>query len=137
MDRKPTNPKDAIGSDKVPLHLFPPAASTLGSLGLLHGALKYGAWNWREAGVRMSIYLDAMQRHVAKLQEGEDADEESGLPHLAHILACAAILADAQMAGMCNDDRPPATGFLDWFTDISAHVPRLKAMHAAEARKRR
>ncbi len=136
MDRKPTNPKDAIGSDKIPLHLFPPAATALGSLGLLHGALKYGPWNWRGAGVRMSIYLDAMQRHLAKLQEGEDEDEESGLPHLSHILACAAILADAQMAGMCNDDRPPAVGFLDWFSSLTPHVARLKALHAAPRRRR-
>ena len=36
-DGKPTNPKDAIGSDKLPLHLWPSTATALGCLGLLDG----------------------------------------------------------------------------------------------------
>ena len=49
---KPTNPKDAVGSDKLPLHLWPTTATVVGALGLLDGALKYGRSNFRAVGVR-------------------------------------------------------------------------------------
>ena len=39
------------------------------------------------------------------LTEGVDTDEDSGLPHLAHALACIVILIDATEAGMLKDDR--------------------------------
>src|SRR4051812_15804399 len=102
---KPSNPKDAIGSGKIPLHLWPPSASVLGCLGLLDGMLKYGRSNWRAAGVRWSIYYDAIRRHLDALHEGEDLDPDSGLPHMAHILACCAIIVDAQATGQLIDDR--------------------------------
>ena len=47
---KETNPKDAIGSQKLPLHLWPTTATAMGCLGLLDGALKYGRANWRVSG---------------------------------------------------------------------------------------
>lgn len=106
-DTKPTNPKDAIGSTKVPLSLIPPVAKMWAALAHLDGAAKYGKWNWRAAGVRTSIYLDAMHRHLDKLNDGEWNDDESMLPHLAHIIACANILLDAQSVRMLVDDRPP------------------------------
>lgn len=37
---KPTNPKDAIGSGKLPLELIPWSANAEGCLALLEGALK-------------------------------------------------------------------------------------------------
>ena len=47
---KPSNPKDMIGSNKLPLHLWPNTATAMGSLGFLNGALKYGRANFREIG---------------------------------------------------------------------------------------
>ena len=61
-DTKPTNPKDAIGSKKIGSTLVPDVVVYYASLGLLEGALKYGTANWSEAGVRVSIYLDAAFR---------------------------------------------------------------------------
>ncbi|KKL55932.1 hypothetical protein LCGC14_2250470 [marine sediment metagenome] len=87
MTTKPTNPKDALGSNKVPLHLWPQTATILGAMGLLDGALKYGRSNWRAVGIRASIYYDAVDRHMSAWFEGEDNDPDSGLPHLAHALA--------------------------------------------------
>jgi hypothetical protein len=134
-DHKPSNPKDAIGSGKLPLHLWPATASALGSLGLLDGMLKYGRSNWRVAGVRASIYVDAAQRHLAKWFEGQDNDADSGLPHFAHALACLAILVDAQAAGKLNDDRMVAGGYLEMLDALTPHVARLKELHAAKAPK--
>ncbi|MFL9943705.1 dATP/dGTP diphosphohydrolase domain-containing protein [Paraburkholderia graminis] len=129
---KDTNPKDAIGSGKLPLHLWPATASALGSLGLLDGMLKYGRSNWRVAGVRASIYVDAAKRHLDKWFEGQDNDADSGLPHFAHALACMAILVDAQAAGKLNDDRMVAGGYLEMLDDLTPHVARLKALHAGK-----
>lgn len=132
---KATNPKDAIGSDKLPVHLWPQTATILGCLGLLDGALKYGRMNWRAAGVRASIYIDAVQRHLAKWSEGEENDPDSGLPHLAHALACLAILVDAKAANALHDDRNVAGGYIAFVEELTPHVARLKALHAHRAPK--
>jgi hypothetical protein len=133
---KPTNPKDAIGSDKLPLHLWPTTATILGSLGLLDGMLKYGRTNWREAGVRASIYYDAARRHLDAWFEGEDEDPDSGLPHLAHALACLAILVDARAANRLTDDRMYRGAFYRAVVfGLTPHVKRLKDLHAGRAPK--
>lgn len=126
---KPTNPKDLIGSGKLPLHLWPVTATALGSLGLLDGMLKYGRSNFRAVGVRASIYYDAASRHLNAWFEGEEADPDSGLPHLAHALACLAIIVDAQAAGKLNDDRMHPGGYRALINSLTPHVARLKAVH--------
>ena len=127
---KLTNPKDVLGQTKLPLHLWPVSATTLGSLALLDGAGKYGRANWRIAGVRASIYVDAAMRHITAWFEGQDADPESELPHLAHALACLAIIVDAQAAGMLRDDRLPAGGAAALRAQLTPHVKRLLDKHA-------
>lgn len=131
-DCKPTNPKDLIGSDKLPLHLWPSAATALGSLGMLEGAVKYGRGNFREAGIRLSIYVDACKRHLDAYMEGEDNAPDTGTPHLANALACLGIIADALANEMLTDDRnhSPNQGawrrFID--TQCTPHVKRLKEL---------
>lgn len=129
---KPSNPKDAIGCDKLPLHLWPETATLMGSLGLLDGMLKYGRSNWREAGVRASIYVDACKRHLNAWMEGEDTDPDSGLPHLAHALACLAIIIDADAHDQMMDDRQYAKcpGYRKLVEQLTPHVARLKVLHA-------
>jgi len=129
----PTNPKDAIGSDK--LHLWPETATALGCLPMLEGALKYGRGNFRAIGVRSSIYVDACKRHINAWFEGEDDAPDSGLPHLAHALACLAILVDAQAAGTLHDDRQVHGGYRQLVTRVTPHVKRLKALHAEKKPK--
>ena len=104
-ETKRTNPKDAIGATKTPFHLNPPIAAAEQAAVHLHGALKYGVYNWREAGVRTSIYIDAIYRHLMKFQEGEDYDDESHAHHLAHIMACCAIVLDSRALENLEDDR--------------------------------
>lgn len=128
-DLKPTNPKDAIGSDKLPMHLVPSSLIANASLAFLEGALKYGKYNWRVAGVRTSIYLDAMQRHIAKFQNGEWHDPITEVPHLASVIACAGIILDAVACNKLIDDRPPQAlaiaGDIDGAAD---HVKFLKSL---------
>ena len=121
----PLNPKDAIANGKIPMHLWPSTATAMGSLALLYGARLYGRSNWREAGVRASVYVSACQRHLAAWFENEDTDKDSGLPHLGHALACLAILVDADAAGKLTDDRQYPGGYrklMDELTPLVAMV---------------
>lgn len=123
---KQTNPKDLVGSDKLHLHLFPKSAVALGSLACLEGALKYGRSNWREAGVRASIYVDALERHMTRWFEGEDIDPDSGIDHLGKALACIAILIDAKYAGKLEDDRMVPGGTIEVIEKMTPIVKELK-----------
>ena len=130
---KPTNPKDAIGSGKLPLHLVPAVATAGESLALMWGAMNYGRANWRDAGVRYTIYTDAIERHLGKLKEGQDWDSESGLHHLWHIRACTAILLDADAAGMLTDDRVKSEAAIRALDALGPQVTRIRA--AMEAKR--
>lgn len=126
---KLSNPKDIIGCDKIPFHLWPETATIMGSLGLLDGMLKYGRHNWRESGVRASIYIDAVRRHITAWFEGEDNDPDSGLPHMAHALACLAIIVDSEACGNLNDDRMFPGNYRKFINKLTPYVKRLKELH--------
>lgn len=134
-DTKPTNPKDAIGSDKLPIHLWPTTATLHGSLALLDGGCKYGRSNFRQIGVRSSIYFDAMIRHAYAWFEGEECAQDSGVHHLGHVLACAAIILDAQAAGKLNDDRMTPGGYAELVESLTPLVAKIKAKHAGKTPK--
>jgi hypothetical protein len=128
VETKQTNPKDIIGSDKVPMGLVPAITIAYAALGHLEGNLKYGLVNWREAGVRTSIYIDACLRHIEKFKEGEWADKITQVPHLANALACISIIIDAYHAGKLNDDRPKpteASKVIDGLADVVKHLKNL------------
>lgn len=132
-ETKASNPKDAIGIQKLALSLVPQTAVALASLAHLDGALKYGKWNWRSCGVRASVYLDACRRHLAKWEDGEELDSDSGVPHLAHALACLNIIVDSRAAGKLTDDRPPSVGVSGFFEELTGHVKRLIEKHKDKA----
>lgn len=127
---KPTNPKDMIGANKIPLHLVSSASVAMEALGHLDGMLKYGRDNYRAIGIRASIYFDAAVRHLSFWFEGEDIDPDSGLPHLAHAKACLGIIVDAIAAGKFNDDRKIQGGYRGFMNEMTSHVGRLKEKHA-------
>lgn len=129
------NPKDAIGADKLPLHLWPTTATILGCLALADGAFKYGRQNFRAGAARASIYYDAARRHLDAYFEGEDVDFDSGLPHLAHVLACVAIVIDAGVAGTLVDDRAFPTRYRELVAGMTPHVARLRAKYADRSPK--
>lgn len=130
---KPSNPKDVIGSAKLPLELQPDTIEAEVALAYLEGALKYGRYNWRVAGVRASIYRAAMRRHMMQWWNGEDRDQKTRVKHLASIIASAGILLDAELCGKLNDDRPPSapiTALLDAQAEIVAHLKELFKAHS-------
>jgi len=103
---KPTNPKDALGIKKAPLHCVPCGPLFEVGLAFLEGARKYGSHNYRSVGVRASVYYDAVMRHMMAWWEGELLDPDSGVPHIVKAMACLFVLRDSQLAGNCTDDRP-------------------------------
>jgi len=125
-DMKETNPKTSVGDKKVPLALLSPIASAHWSLAQYAGMLKYQAWNWRIAGVRSSTYISAMKRHLDKYISGEEYDAVDGTHHLGNIMACAAILLDAQAAGKLNDDRPPSVAVDETYAFVENQMAVLR-----------
>lgn len=105
-ETKPTNPKDLVGIKKVRLSTIPPVAIVHLGTAMQNGAEKYGAYNYREKGVRPSIYVDAALRHILSWFDGEECASDSGVHHLGHAMACLAILLDGLEYGNLNDDRP-------------------------------
>jgi hypothetical protein len=105
---KKTNPKDAISTKKPRFYSGLPANVTKEvSVGMMEGAMKYGRHNYRVAGVRASVYIDATIGHLFDYWEGQDIDPESNLHHITKAIASLYVLRDAQMRDMCTDDRPP------------------------------
>jgi len=124
---KESNPKDKIGSKKAPMSTLP--AGVLAEIGvaMMEGKAKYGAFNYRIAGIRSSVYYDALMRHIMAWWEGEDIDPASGLPHVVKALSTLVVLRDAQRNGMVNDDRPPISP-ID-YDDLNAKTAAIIEMH--------
>lgn len=131
------NPKDIVGSNKLPLYLWPFVASAHGCLALLDGMLKYGRNNWRAKEISFVEYIGALLRHTLKLLEGEWIDKDSGISHIGHILATAAIIADADATGGLIDDRNYRGTVVREFVEreLEPMVKTLRARHADKSPK--
>jgi hypothetical protein len=136
MKPHPQDPKGEAGSKKTPLHLTPPYAMAQASLAHALGAEKYGAFNWRENGVNATTYVGAMLRHLNAWRDGENNDPESGVSHLAHIIASANILLDAGHCGKLVDDRsktPKRYSFGEMIAKLmEVHPPNFEKARVAE-----
>ena len=127
LDWKDTNPKDGAATTRLDLSLFPTSAVAYGALAMTEGDLKYGGFNWRVSGVRSSVYVAALKRHVDKWYNGQDDDPKTLVPHLANGMACIGILIDAIEQGKLVDDRPPRqdVSLYDRFEKIVGHLQQI------------
>lgn len=101
-----TNPKEGAGAQKPPTWSVMPRWVMLAVGRVMQiGAAKYDAFNYRVAPVTASTYEDAMERHAALWFDGEDCDPETGVSHLASIIASCSLLMDTQRTGMLVDNR--------------------------------
>lgn len=71
---------------------------------LTFGAKKYSSHNWRQ-GIAFSRLYSALQRHLCAWNDGQNIDEESGLPHLYHAACCLMFLAELNETRRDLDDR--------------------------------
>ncbi len=116
------NPKDLVGAKKAPLALVPAALVIGASEAMQNGAEKYGPFNWREYPVQMMTYLEAMQRHIAALIDGQDLAEDTGIHHLKHIVASGGILLDSMELDILIDNRPPKGPAADMLRKLDKSV---------------
>lgn len=132
MTTKDQNPKDAIATNKLPSHLVSPIVKAYQAISHFLGNVKYGAWNYRGAGARASVYKAALDRHVDAWWEGEENDPTDGTPHLANALACLGILIDAKHSAKLIDDRPPSlhVELAKVRADFEALMPKIRERYA-------
>ena len=80
--------QQAIKKDegKPMLHLVEPIYLEALAVVREFGNKKYGSDNWKEGkGLDQLRLYDSLMRHLLAYIKGEDIDQESGLPHLAHV----------------------------------------------------
>ena len=107
-DKMPANPKQIYGLTKVPLDLLPAIAEIEWAKAQADGAKKYGPYNWHENAVETMTYIAAARRHLMAFTAREERAEDSGAHHLGHVMACCAIVMDAEARGQLIDNRPAA-----------------------------
>ena len=91
-------------NEKPDVSLVPKEAILGTAQALSYGAKKYGRHNYKE-GIAFSRLTAAAMRHIIAFNDGEDIDEESGNPHLAHALASLSMLAFMVDNRTDQDDR--------------------------------
>lgn len=137
-DRKPSNPKDAVGMRKARwFSILPLRVLVNVGIAMLEGALKYGRHNYRIAGIRASVYIDAVVcGHLMPWQEGEDIDPDSGLNHIDKAIASLMVLRDGMLEGNWEDDRAPsAKDFDKLMAEAHLKVQALLDKYPPEVRK--
>lgn len=99
------NLKTVAAVGKPGITAVPPVAIFALGAAMQDGVNKYEKYNWREAGATVSVFVDAMGRHLLAYYAGENYAGDSKIHHLAHLMAGCAILLDAELHGKLNDDR--------------------------------
>lgn len=128
MSEKPSNPKDIIGATKLDFSCIPTTALAHLATAMYEGKVKYGGHNYRGVGVRASVYYAAGMRHRMKWWEGQNADPVTRVHELASSMACDAIILDAEIKGLLNDDRPipqELGKLLEQLSEVQQHLTEL------------
>lgn len=104
------NPKRAVASKRVPMHLCSPTlviavAKVMDKCGAKKDATRYD-YNWRDSETSLTDYINAMKRHLAAIEDGQWLDPDSGEPHIAHIAGSCNIVLDSEAAGTLVKDTP-------------------------------
>lgn len=126
---KASNPKDSVGVRKWRQYATVPA-TVMAEVGvaMLEGAAKYGRHNYRVAGVRASVYVDAAKGHIDQWWEGEDFDPDvpgQKLSHVTKAIASLVVLRDAMIQKMLTDDRPPKANLEQVRADMQVTVEAI------------
>ncbi len=127
----PENPKKIYGDKKPPLAQLPLVALAHASMAHFDGDLKYGWRNWRESKVEALTYINAAERHLLLWSEGEEYARDTGVNNLGAVIACCAILLDAQVNNALIDNRSKSPAACDLLHDLEITVKHLKEMQLA------
>lgn len=92
-------------NEKVDLHVLDPLFVEGTAHVAQFGEQKYGKSNWKK-GLTQTRIINAMRRHLAQIEKGEDIDDESGFHHAYHIAWGCQVLAYQHRNGQHHlDDR--------------------------------
>lgn len=122
------NPKQVYGDKKPALAQLPLAGMVAQSLSHMDGDYKYTFRNWRDDPVEAITYVNAAIRHLMLWAEGEELTRDSQIPNLGAVMACCAILLDAQVNGTLIDNRSHSAAAADYMHDAEAMVAYLKKL---------
>ena len=91
--------------EKVDLHVLDPLFVEGTARVSQFGEQKYGKSNWKK-GLTQTRIINAIRRHLAQIEKGEDLDDESGFHHAYHIAWGCQVLAYQHRNGQFHlDDR--------------------------------
>lgn len=91
--------------EKVDLHVLDPLFVEGTAHVAQFGESKYGKSNWKK-GLTQTRIINAIRRHLAQIEKGEDLDDESGFHHAYHIAWGCQVLAYQHRNGQFHlDDR--------------------------------
>ena len=122
----PDNPKKVYGDKKPPLAQLPLIALAHASTAHYDGDLKYGFRNWREKPVEALTYVNAAMRHLMLWAEGEEQARDTKVNNLGAVIACCAILLDAQANEALIDNRSKSQAACDTLHDLEKLVVDLR-----------
>lgn len=122
------NPKQAFGDKKPALAQLPLVGMTAQSLAHMDGDYKYTFRNWRDNPVEAMTYVHAAMRHLALWSEGEELTRDTQIPNLGAVMACCAILLDAQVNGTMIDNRSHSPAACDYLHMAEGMVTFLRKM---------
>lgn len=117
------NVKTAAAAKKPRMAAVPPIAIMALGAAMQTGADKYGLFNWRDTSVTATVFYNAMVRHLEQWYSGEQCASDTGVHHLAHLMAGAAIILDAEMNEVFKDDRPKGKILGDDYAKYFMKVP--------------
>lgn len=133
---KPANPKQLFGDKKPDLRLLPLSGQLAQWAAHRDGANKYGEFNWRENPVEANTYINAAKRHLELFAAGEGEARDTGVNNLGAVMACCAILIDAELHGTLIDNRIKSKEECDALHVAESMVQKLReAQEAREVQK--
>lgn len=144
FDHEKHNPKyiEAQKRGKVDYSTIPWEIIGMLAQAMMEGAGKYGRFNFLEDDIEARTYIAAIGRHLfgdpstgsKGWVNGEDIDEESGLPHLIKVMACCALVESAKLHGKLIDNRMQTESIsMTIFEEASDMTPEMYAVAGLQA----